>query len=418
MKKKSPLVFIGILFFIFGFVTWLNSTLVPFLKIACELSNFESYFVTFVFYIAYFVFALPSSRIIDRFGYTKSISIGLYAMSLGAAFFIPAAYTRYYLFFLVGLFLMGAGLALLQTAANPYAAILGSPETAARRISIMGVCNKVAGVLAPLILGGVILQDTDTIVERTSLLPWHHPLRQDLLDDLAMKCRVPYILITLCLVVLANFVRFSPLPDIHTDDKKEKGTRKHPLLRKPQFWGGVVALFFYVGAEVISVDSLIGYAMTQGVSSLEAKMFPALSMAAFIVGYLMGIVGIPRFFSQRTALIFSASASILVTVSSIFSPGQVSIHVLIGLGLTNAMIWPAVWGLAIRGLGRDTSLGSSLLIMAIVGGALLPLVFGHFVDIFGYRNSYWIMVPCYSVILSYALFAGRRSGSAERKETV
>lgn len=419
MKKKSPLFFIGILFFIFGFVTWLNSTLVPFLKIACELSNFESYFVTFVFYIAYFVFALPSSGIINRFGYTKSISIGLYVMALGAAFFIPAAYTRYYLFFLVGLFLMGAGLALLQTAANPYAAILGSPETAARRISIMGVCNKFAGVLAPLILGGIILQDTDTIVEKASLLPWNHPLRQDLLDDLAMKCRIPYLLITVCLVVLANFVRFSPLPDIQTGDKKEKGNGHHPLLKKPRFWGGVAALFFYVGAEVISVDSLIGYALDQGISSSTAKVFPALSMVAFIIGYLIGIIGIPRFFSQRSALLFSASASILVAVFSILSPGQASIYVLIGLGLTNAMIWPAVWGLAIRGLGRDTSLGSSLLIMAIVGGALLPLAFGRLVDIFGYRNSYWIMVPCYSIILLYAFFvkskpAGlpQRSGDA------
>ena len=152
MFKKSPLVVIGALLFIFGFVTWLNSTLVPFLKIACELNNFQSYFVTFMFYIAYFIFAIPSSRVIDRLGYKRSISLGLAVMAVGAVLFIPAACSRFYLFFLAGLFLMGAGLALLQTAANPYAAVLGSPQTAAKRISIMGVCNKFAGILAPLVL--------------------------------------------------------------------------------------------------------------------------------------------------------------------------------------------------------------------------------------------------------------------------
>lgn len=412
MAKKSPLVFIGILFFIFGFVTWLNSTLVPFLKIACELSNFESYFVTFVFYIAYFVFALPSSKIIDRFGYTRSISIGLGVMALGAAFFIPAAYTRFYLFFLTGLFLMGAGLALLQTAANPYAAILGPPETAARRISIMGVCNKFAGVLAPLVLGSVILQGTDSLAHQVSGLPVGHPERVALLDDLAMKCRVPYYFITVSLALLAVFVRVSPLPEISGGGKPGKGHGGHSLLKKPCFWGGVVALFFYVGAEVISVDSLIGYGLDQGVPSSEAKIFPALSMVAFILGYFVGIIGIPKYFSQKTALVLSASGSLAVSLLAILLPGKDSFCILVGLGLTNAMIWPAVWGLALSGLGKETSLGSSLLIMAIVGGALLPLLFGYVVDLAGYRLSYGLLLPCYGIILAYALLVRPGKGAA------
>lgn len=406
MLKKTPLAIIGILFFIFGFITWLNSALVPFLKISCELNNFESYFVTFVFYIAYFIFALPSAKVIDSIGYRRSITVGLAVMALGGLFFIPAALSRFYLFFLAGLFLMGAGLALLQTAANPYAAILGPPETAAKRISIMGVCNKFAGVLAPLAFGSVALKAADDIMHRLEDPALSLLAREELLDALAHKCLIPYILIVIFLVMLALFVKFSQLPDI---DKEESDSslpnEKEPLrfFSRPTLWGGVLALFFYVGAEVISVDTLIGNAMDHGISPSDAKIFPAFSMVAFIIGYLLGIIGIPRLFNQRTALILSASASIVVALAGILTPGLASLYILVWLGLTNAMIWPAVWGIAIQGLGKHTSTGSSLLIMAIVGGAIIPLLFGKLADMVGFQQAYWVVIPCYLFILIYAL---------------
>lgn len=406
VSRIPPIFIIGVLFFIFGFITWLNSTLVPFLKISCELNNFESYFVTFVFYIAYFVFAIPSSRVIDKVGYRTSISIGLWIMASGALFFIPAAIIRYYGFFLTGLFLMGAGLALLQTAANPYVAILGSPQTAARRISIMGVCNKTAGVLAPLLLGSAVLPHVDAIISKWQQAGLSAAEKSLLLDSLAQKCIFPYVLIIVFLLLLAFMVRFSNLPDVGKDaDEKTDGLH---FFSRPRLWGGVIALFFYVGAEVISVDSLIGYATGMGMSSSSAKVFPALSMITFILGYLVGIAGIPRLFSQRTALIFSAAGCLLVSIVSIVLPGLASVYVLVWLGFTNAMIWPAVWALAIEGLGKYTSLGASFLIMAIVGGALIPLLFGYLIDVVGFQSSYWILVPCYLYIFLYGVSVKHR----------
>lgn len=404
--RKSPLFIIGILFFIFGFVTWLNSALVPFLKIACELNNFESYFVTFVFYIAYFIFAIPSAKVIDRIGYHRSITSGLVVMALGAILFIPAALTRQYYFFLTGLFLMGAGLALLQTAANPYVAVIGPAESAARRISIMGVCNKFAGVLAPLIFGSVVLRDVQGISDTLERGGLDALQRMTMLDNLAEKCLVPYVFIVIFLGLLALFVKYSSLPDIK--DQQEDGGEAHGnghfrLGNYPRLYLGALALFFYVGAEVISVDSLISYASDMGMAALDAKIFPALSMITFILGYMLGIVGIPRLFSQRMALVGSALACILVLALSILTPGLASVYVLVWLGFTHAMIWPAVWALAIDGLGKYTSIGSSFLIMAIVGGALIPLLFGRLVDMVGFRDSYWILMVCYLYILVYGL---------------
>lgn len=408
MKDKSPLILIGILFFIFGFVTWLNSTLVPFLRIACELTHFESYLVTFAFYIAYVIFGLPSGKIIIRVGYSRSMTIGLSVMAVGAAFFVPAAYTRFYLFFLIGLFLMGAGLTLLQTAANPYAAVLGSPETAARRISLMGICNKFAGVLAPLILGTIVLGDTGYITSQIDTLAAGDPLRDALLTELSRRCILPYCFIVLFLFVLAGFVHFSPLPDLRPSEDFGSGAPAPSRIASPRFWLGVVALFFYVGVEVIGMDSLIGYAMSHGMEASSAKIFPSLSMVAFMVGYLIGIAGIPRLFSQKTALILSALASMAVMTVAILTPGIASVYVLVLLGLTHAMIWPAVWGIALEGLGKSISTGSSLLVMAVVGGALLPLLFGMLIDRVGHQAAYWMTLPCYAVILLYAVTVKRR----------
>lgn len=410
MSRKSPLIIIGLLFFIFGFITWLNSALVPFLKIACELNNFGSYFVTFVFYIAYFIFAIPSAKIIDRIGYRRSISLGLGVMALGGLFFIPAAMTRFYLFFLTGLFLMGAGLALLQTAANPYAAVLGSPQTAARRIGIMGMCNKFAGILAPLFLGALVLKEASVVKDRIENTALSVLERNGMLDALAGKCLLPYIGIVLALILLAFLVSRSDLPEMAGKTDEVLENNEDPglkLFSRPRLWGGVLALFFYVGAEVISVDSLINYAQFYGISAYSAKIFPSLSMLAFLIGYLIGVVGIPRWFSQRSALILSAMGSLVVVAATLLASGMASVYFLVWLGLTNAMIWPSVWGLAIEGLGRHTSTGSSLLIMAIVGGALLPLLFGYAVDTAGFRRAYLLLFPCYLIILLYGLLCGR-----------
>ncbi|MDE5703226.1 MAG: MFS transporter, partial [Bacteroidales bacterium] len=344
MKKSSPLLIIGLLFFIFGFITWLNSVLVPFLQTACELTNFQSYFVTFAFYFAYFALAPFASGIIGRLGYKFSMSVGLSVMALGALVFVPAAITRSYPLFLVGLFMLGGGLTLLQTAANPYAAVLGSPESAARRISLMGICNKTAGMLAPLILSSFTIKKAEWI-QRQIVEAGDQPLlHAQLLDELARQCIYPYICMAISLLLLAIWISYSSLPEIAGE--RAVASEKFSLHRYPALCGGIAAIFFYVGAEVISIDTLINYAFSLGYGSDQARWFPVLSMLMLLIGYLIGIFGIPRYFSQRQALIASCTGGIVLSAAALWVPGVVSLFLLAALGLTNAMIWPAVWGLA------------------------------------------------------------------------
>lgn len=405
-----PVVIIGALFFIFGFVTWLNSVLIPYLKIACELNNFESYLVAFAFYIAYFVMAIPSARVLRRSGFKKGMSLGLIVMAAGALIFIPAALTRTYILFLSGLFIMGTGLALLQTASNPYITIIGPPESAARRISIMGICNKIAGIIAPIILGAVVLKDADAIKAKLSGLAAVQKAAE--LDALASRVIVPYIVIIVVLILLALLVRFSGLPEIDTDHEDETvaiaNTGKRSILEFPHLLLGVAALFLYVGVEVMAGDTIIGYGSSQGIPFSTAKFFTSCTLFAMIAGYVTGIICIPKYLSQQKALRICAVLGIAFSLAALFTQGYTSVLFIALLGLANSLMWPAIWPLAIAGLGRFTKIGSSLLIMAIAGGAVLPLLYGRLGDRFNLQQAYWIMVPCYLFILYYATWGYKR----------
>src|SRR5690606_7733252 len=219
-NTNRSIIIIGVLFFIFGFVTWLNSVLVPYLKIACELNNFQSYFVVTAFYISYLVMALPSAWILKITGFKKGMSLGLLVMAVGALIFIPAAYTRTYGLFLLGLFVLGTGLAVLQTAANPYITILGPIESAAKRISIMGIANKLAGAIAPIVLGAVLLKNTDAIIAELETMDLVE--KALVLDALSERVVVPYLIMMGVLIFLALMIYFSPLPEIDTDEEDEE----------------------------------------------------------------------------------------------------------------------------------------------------------------------------------------------------
>ena len=404
-RGLSPIFIIGVLFFIFGFVTWLNSVLIPYLKIACELNNFEAYFVAFSFYISYLVMAIPSAWVLKRTGFKSGMSAGLFVMAVGALIFIPAAMARTYELFLLGLFVQGTGLALLQTASNPYITILGPPESAAKRISIMGICNKVAGALAPIVLGAITLKDTD---ELTSRLGTMSAAQKDAeLDELASRVIMPYIVIVLVLIILAILVYKSSLPEIDTDQETEAeavaNTSKTSVLQFPHLLLGVVAIFAYVGAEVIAGDTIISYGSEQGIAFTTAKFFTTFTLIGMIVGYIAGVICIPKYFSQETALKYSAVLGILFTLAAIFTDGYVSVLFIALLGLANSLIWPTIWPLAIGGLGRFTKIGSSFLIMAIAGGAILPLIYGRLADVYDPQQAYFLLIPCYLFILYYAL---------------
>jgi glucose/galactose transporter len=402
-----PIVILGALFFIFGFVTWLNGTLIPYLKIACELNNFESLLVAFAFYIAYFFMALPSSAILKLTGFRKGMMVGLLVMAVGALIFIPAAMSRTYYLFLTGLFIIGTGLSILQTASNPYVTIVGPIESAAQRISIMGICNKVAGVIAPLILGMVVLSDADTLT--AELLTLDESAKAMKLDELARRVIVPYSIMAATLAGLSLMIYFSPLPEIeqeaettaHPDTSKDKTS----VLQFPSLVLGVISLFLYVGAEVIAGDTIGSYGQSQGIPLSEAKYFTSFTLAAMVIGYILGIIAIPKYITQSAALTWSAVVGILLSLGAVFTEGYTSVLCIALLGLANALMWPAIWPLAIDGLGRFIKTGSALLIMAIAGGAILPLVYGWLADqpSIGSANAYLMLIPCYGFILYYSM---------------
>jgi len=400
-----PIAIIGALFFIFGFVTWLNSVLIPYLKIACELNNFESYLVTFAFYISYLVMAIPSAWVLKITGFKKGMALGLGIMALGALVFIPAAMIRMYELFLLGLFVQGTGLALLQTASNPYITILGPPESAAKRISIMGICNKVAGAIAPIVLGAVALKDADALQVRIKTMTAVEKAAE--LDMLAGRVILPYIIIMVVLVILGVLVSKSSLPEVDTDAEDEAvaaaNTGKTSIVQFPHLLLGVFTLFLYVGVEVIAGDTIISYGASQGIALSTAKYFTTMTLIGMIVGYLVGIVCIPKYFSQETAMKVFAIMGLAFTLGAIFTEGFVSVTFIALLGLANSLVWPAIWPLALSGLGRFTKIGSSLLVMGIAGGAILPLVYGHLADTWDPREAYWIAVPCYLFIWFYAV---------------
>ncbi len=409
-SRFSPIIIIGALFFVFGFVTWLNSVLIPYLKISCELNNFESYLVAFSFYISYLVMAIPSGKILKRTGFKKGMAIGLIIMAVGALMFIPAAMSRTYVLFLVGLFIQGTGLAVLQTASNPYITILGPRESAARRISIMGICNKVAGAIAPIVLGAVTLKNADVLQDK--LVHMTRPDQILALNELASRVILPYVIIIIVLVLLGVLVYFSSLPEIDTDQEDEEvamaNSNKTSILQFPQLVFGALAMFFYVGVEVMAGDTIISYGSAMGIPLTTAKFFTTFTLIGMIVGYLIGVVTIPKYIKQEKALQISAVLGVIFTLVAIFTTGYVSVLFIAFLGLANALIFPAIWPLAINGLGRFTKIGSSLLIMAIAGGAVIPLIYGKLADVISPTQGYWVMIPCYLFILYYGTIGYKR----------
>ncbi|MFN7327849.1 MAG: sugar MFS transporter [Chitinophagales bacterium] len=406
-KQSSiiPITIIGILFFIFGFVTWLNGTLIPYLKIACELNTFQSLLVAFAFYISYFVMALPSSWILQKTGFKNGMMLGLIVMAIGTLLFIPAANSREYGLFLLGLFVIGTGLSILQTASNPYITILGPIESAAKRISIMGICNKVAGAIAPIILGAIVLADADTFVADLAGLDAVEKAAR--LDELARRVIAPYMMMTAVLVALALFVRFSPLQEINPEEESAEGIAgdtRSSVFQYPNLVLGVLAIFCCVGVEVIAGDTIGGYGTTQGIALSEAKNFTSFTLSAMVVGYIIGILAIPKYISQSKALSISAVLGILFAMMAILSSGYNSVLFIALLGLANALVWPAIWPLAIQGLGKFTKTGSAMLIMGIAGGAIMPLVYGAFADMpaFGPKLAYIVLVPLYLFLLFFS----------------
>lgn len=415
-----PMTIIGILFFIFGFVTWLNGSLIPFLRIICDLNDFQAFFVTFAFYIAYTVMALPMSFVLKKTGYKNGMALGLGLMAIGALLHIPAAMSANYLFFLFALFVLASGLTILQTASNPYVVYIGPKESAAMRISIMGLINKSAGVLVPILFTSIVLSGMADF-SATHLAALSDSARAAKISELSGRLIMPYLVMAVALVFLIGLVKFSGLPEINPEQSaNEEDSGKTSILHFPQIILGAIALFAYVGVEVMAGDTIGFYGSKLNVANFSS--LTSYTMVFMVIGYLIGVTCIPRFISQEKALIGSAIAGMCCIAGVMLSstnatwlssilwgwsgipmiPNTVTFVAL--MGLAHALVWPSIWPLALEGLGKFTAQGSALLIMGISGGAVLPLLFGHIAHLTGdVQQSYIVALPCYAFILFYAL---------------
>jgi len=418
-QTQVSIFIIGILFFIFGFVSWVNAILIPYFKIACELSHFKAYLVTFAFYISYFIMSVPASYLLQKTGFKKGMMTGFWIMALGAFIFVPAALTRTYEIFLIGLFTIGAGLAVLQTAANPYITVLGPKESAAQRISIMGIFNKGAGILAPLVFAAVILKATDTDLF-AQLGSMGVEEKAKALDELVRRVIIPYLCVGTVLVLLGFLVRFSPLPEIDTEHETEElaaaNMGKNSILQFPHLVLGAIGIFLHVGTQVVAIDTIIGYANSMQIPLMEARTFPSYTLAATICGYILGIICIPKLFSQVNALRFCTLLGTVLTLLIVFTKGQVSflghtadisIWFVVLLGLANSLVWAGIWPLALDELGKFTKRGASVMIMGLCGNAILPLCYGYLADSYDVRTAYWVLLPCYLYLVFYAVYGHR-----------
>lgn len=393
--------------------------LIPYFRISCELTHFESYFVAFAFYIAYFVMAIPSGVLLKKVGFKRGIMYGFMLTALGAFLFVPAALARQFEIFLAGLFSIGTGLAILQTAANPYVTIIGPIDSAARRISIMGICNKFAGIVSPLIFAALILNVTDkelfATIESGTL---DIVTKNAMLDELIQRVIVPYAVLGVILLLTGIGIRYSILPEINTDEENStEDTGSHHHTRKsifdfPYLILGAVAIFLHVGTQVIAIDTIINYANSMGMDLLEAKTFPSYTLACTMIGYLLGILLIPKYVSQKNALIGCTIIGLLLSFGVVFADFEVtlfghhanaSIFFLNALGFPNALIYAGIWPLSIHGLGKFTKTGSSLLIMGLCGNAILPLIYGHLADMYSLRFGYWVLIPCFLYLVFFAV---------------
>lgn len=402
------MIIIGVLFFIFGFVTWINGPLISFVKLAFALdTDSKAFLVTTAFYLAYFFLALPSSWILEKTGMKKGMAIGLFVMAIGTFVFGTFATERNYTISLIGLFIIGSGLSLLQTASNPYISILGPIESAARRISIMGICNKIAGILSPVILSAFVLQGIDKLEETVKAADASS--KETILTEFASKIYAPYMVMAAILVVLGFWIMRSALPEIkasevnETPAESELSKTKTSVLQFPHLMLGALCIFVYVGAEVMAGDAIGTYGKGFNLPSDETKYFTSFTLIAMLVGYVVGLATIPKIISQQLALKLSAILGILFTLAALLTSGYVSVGFVAALGLANALMWPAIFPLAIDGLGKFTEKGSAILIMGIAGGAIIPKIFASYKDDYNFQVVFFVlMLPCYLYILFYA----------------
>ncbi len=410
---------IGGLFFIFGFITWLNGILIPFLQAACELTDFAAYLVTSAFFFAYFLMAIPSSFILKTLGTKKGMVVGLIIMALGCVLFIPAAQSRSYEMFLGGLFILATGLTLLQTAANPYVSVIGAPEAAATRISIMGICNKFAGIIGNLLIGGILLKGVDGINKQIKDTTVDAVTKNALLDGLVQRVIMPYSIFAIILILIAVIIYFSSLKDINEQTSADASGEteitkgKISIFQFSHVMFGGLAIFAYVAVEVMAGDLIGNYGKNLGFSTEDSKYFTTFGLIGLLLGYVTSIFLIPRFVKQEIWLIVSAVLGISLSIVATYASPNIAVFSLASLGFANAVMWPAIFPLGIKNLGRFTNIGSAILIMGIIGGAIVPPLYAKLYEAkigLDFRTAFLLLMTiCYAYIIWFGSF-GHKNG--------
>jgi glucose/galactose transporter len=403
----TSMAIIAFLFFIFGFVTWINGPLIFYVRLAFRLdTDSKAFLVTTAFYMAYFFLALPSSWILQKTNMKRGMALGLLVMAIGTFVFGTYATHRNYTLALAGLFIIGSGLTLLQTASNPYVSILGPIESAAKRISIMGICNKTAGILSPIILSLFVLKGINKLEEKVNTAP-NEQVKEAILNDFASKVYVPYLVMAVILLALAVWILRSPLPEIKGSEAnvaQEGQKNKTSIFQFPHLWLGAVCIFVYVGVEVMAGDAIGIYGKGFGIPTDQTKYFTSFTLGAMLLGYIVGLASIPKYISQQKALALSAILGILFTAGAFLTSNYISVGFVAALGFANAMMWPSIFPLAINRLGKFTEKGAAILIMGIVGGAVIPKAFASLKEHYNFQTVFFaLMIPCYFYILYYSI---------------
>lgn len=395
-----PLLLVTSLFFFWGFVHNLDPVLIPHLKKAFRLTDLETAFVDFSVFIAYFVMALPAGYFMRKYGYKSGIILGLSLFAIGSLLFLPAADTRQYIFFLGALFIIACGLTFLETAANPYVTILGKPETATQRLNFSQSFNGLAAFLAPVIGGKFILSGTNySEAQLAAMLPAD---KQAYLLEEAGSVKGPYLTLGIIIIVVAILFIFTKLPDIKENKTEIEGSNIRLALRHRHLSWAIIAQFFYVGAQVCVLSFFIRFVTTSaGISEQEASWYAGAAGLAFMLGRFAG-----TFFMQYVApnrlLMLYATISMLLTLVAIFAHGIITVYALIGIAFFMSIMFPTIFSMGITGLGKDTKLGSSLIVMSIVGGAVLPLGLGYISDVtHNIQYGYIVPLTCFLVVFIF-----------------
>ena len=386
-RKKNyllPLAFIGLMFFTVGFALGINSYLVPLLQSTLEVSSGQSYLIIAATFSAFLIFSYPSARIIRGIGYRRTMALSFVIFAAGFLLFVPSARMGSLGLFLLASFVCGVGNTILQAAINPYITILGPIDSAARRISIMGICNKLAWPVAPIFLAAVIGKEVGDAV----------------LTDIDL----PFYIIVGIFLGLGILMLFAPLEEIRAAGEDESDAADCPyaagktsLWQFPHLVLGAIALFLYVGVETLALATTVDYAASLGLPDpQDYAVWPSIGLVA---GYVAGILLIPKYISQAAALRACCWIGVAGTLLIVSMPAAVSVWAVSLIALACSLIWPAIWPLAMTDLGRFTKAGGSLLVASIVGGAVIPLAFGFLKDAVGNQQAYWICLPCYLFIL-------------------